>query len=73
MRNISIIIIEVIIKKGLNFQPGQRLLIMSAFDPGVPIELTSFVRRIVEKAYKSGTKFVDVMWRDDTKLFIPNN
>jgi len=46
---------------------------MSAFDPGVPIELTSFVRRIVEKAYKSGTKFVDVMWRDDAKLFIPNN
>ena len=57
--------IEVIIKKGLNIQPGQRLLIMSAFDPGVPIELTSFVRSIVEKAYKSGAKFVDVLWRDD--------
>jgi len=57
--------IEVIIKKGLNIQPGQRLLIASAFDPGVPIELTSFVRRIVEEAYKSGAKLVDVMWRDD--------
>ena len=57
--------IEVIIKKGLNIQPGQRLLIASAFDPGVSIELTSFVRCIVEKAYKSGAKFVDVFWRDD--------
>jgi aminopeptidase len=57
--------IEVIIKKGLNIQPGQRLLITSLFYPGVPIELTSFVRRIVEKAYKSGAKFVDVMWSDD--------
>ena len=57
--------VEVIIKKGLNLQPGQRLLIASPFDPGVPLELTSFVRRIVEKAYKSGAKLVDVMWRDD--------
>ena len=40
--------IEVIIKKGLNLQPGQRLLIASPFDPGVPTELASFVRRIVE-------------------------
>jgi len=57
--------IEVIIKKGLNIQPGQRLLIASAFDPGVPLELASFVRKIAEKAYKSGAKLVDVMWRDD--------
>jgi aminopeptidase len=57
--------IEVIIKKGLNIQPGQRLLIASAFDPGVSIELTGFVRLLVEKAYKNGAKFVDVMWRDD--------
>lgn len=57
--------VEVIVKKGLNIQPGQRLLIMSAFDPGVSIELTSFVRHIVKKAYKSGAKFVEVLWRDD--------
>jgi len=57
--------IEVIVKKGLNIQPGQRLLITSAFDPGVSMELTGFVKRIVEKAYKSGAKSVEVMWRDD--------
>ena len=57
--------IEVIVKKGLNLQPGQRLLIMSAFDPGVPKELTSFIRKIVKQAYKGGAKFVEVMWRDD--------
>ena len=58
--------IEVIIKKGINLQPGQRLLIMSTMHhPGVPIELTRFVRGIVEKAYKCGAKYVDVMWRDD--------
>jgi len=57
---------EIIIKKGLNLQPGQRLLIMSTMHhPSVPIELTSFVRCIVEKAYKCGAKYVDVMWRDD--------
>ena len=57
--------IEVIIKKGLNIQPGQRLLIMSVFDPGVPKELTSFIRKIVKSAYKASAKSVEVMWRDD--------
>jgi aminopeptidase len=57
--------IKVIIKKGLNLQPEQRLLIMSAFDPGVSQELSGFIRQIVGEAYKSGAKFVEVMWRDD--------
>lgn len=38
---------------------------MSAFDPGVPIELAYFIKLIVKKAYEGGAKLVDVMWRDD--------
>jgi leucyl aminopeptidase (aminopeptidase T) len=38
---------------------------MSAFDPGVSQELSGFIRQIVGEAYKSGAKFVEVMWRDD--------
>ncbi len=57
--------VEVIVKKALNLQPNQRLLIMSPFDPGVPIELAYFIRLIVKKAYERGAKLVDVMWRDD--------
>ena len=57
--------VEVIVKKALNLQPNQRLLIMSAFDPGVPIELAYFIKLIVKKAYEVGARLVDVMWRDD--------
>ncbi|MBY9004061.1 MAG: aminopeptidase [Candidatus Lokiarchaeota archaeon] len=57
--------IEVIVKKALNLQPNQRLLIMSPFDPGVPIELAYFIKLIVKKAYEEGARLVEVMWRDD--------
>jgi aminopeptidase len=57
--------VEVIVKKALNLQPNQRLLIMSPFDPGVPIELAYFIKLIVKKAYEGGARLIDVMWRDD--------
>ena len=58
---------EVIVKVGLNLQPGQRLLIGApAFDIlGVSIELVPLIRLIVKKAYQIGARFVDVMWEDD--------
>ena len=58
---------EVIVKVGLNLQPGQRLLIGApAFEIlGVHIELAPLIRLIVKKAYQIGVKFVDVMWEDD--------
>lgn len=56
---------EIIIKVGLNLQAGQRLLIGSAYKNGVDIELAPLIRLIVEKAYKSGAKLVDVMWDDE--------
>ncbi|MFX0038519.1 MAG: aminopeptidase [Promethearchaeota archaeon] len=58
---------ELIIKFGLNLQPGQRLLI-GAPRPnayGVSIELAPLVRLITKKAYQVGAKFVEVLWEDD--------
>ena len=52
---------DVIVKVGLNIQPGQRLLI--GF--GTPLELVPLIRLIVTKAYQAGARFVDVMWDDD--------
>ncbi len=58
---------DVIIKVGLNLQPGQRLLIGAPIflDTYAPIELAPLVRLIVAKAYKAGARFVDVMWIDN--------
>ncbi|MHA2391970.1 MAG: aminopeptidase [Promethearchaeota archaeon] len=58
---------DVIVKVGLNLQPGQRLIIGAPIfsDNFAPIELFPLVRLIVKKAYQSGANFVDVMWTDD--------
>ena len=51
---------ELIVKVGLNLQPGQRLLIMKA-----PLEAAPLVREIAVSAYKAGARLVDVMWGDE--------
>jgi len=58
---------DVILRVGLNFQPGQRLLIGWPGHGmyGTPIELAPLVRLVVEKAYKLGARMVDVIWNDD--------
>ncbi|MFX1573635.1 MAG: aminopeptidase [Promethearchaeota archaeon] len=58
---------ELIVKVGLNLQPGQYLLIGAPGPPlyGTPIELAPLIRLIAVKAYQIGAKFVDVMWEDD--------
>jgi aminopeptidase len=58
---------EVILKIGLNLQPGQRLLIgaPNAYQYGVPIELAPLIRVIVKKAYQMGARFVEVIWDDE--------
>jgi aminopeptidase len=58
---------EVIIKVGLNLQPGQRLLIGAPIfaTKGVSLELTPLVRLITKKAYQAGARLVDVNWDDD--------
>jgi aminopeptidase len=58
---------EVVVKVGLNLQPGQRLLIGAPFLwlTGTPIESAPLVRLIVAQAYQAGARLVDVMWDDD--------
>ncbi len=58
---------EVIVKVGLNIQPGQRLLIGMPFYHllGTPIELAPLVRLVVTHAYKAGARLVEVMWNDE--------
>src|SRR5262245_33490145 len=57
---------EVIVKVGLNLQPGQRLLIgASAFsNMGAPLESVALVRAVTTKAYDAGARYVDVIWDD---------
>lgn len=58
---------EVIVKIGLNLQPGQRLLIggPTSYGYGTPIELAPLVRLITKKAYKIGARVVEVLWDDE--------
>lgn len=50
---------ELVVKAGLNLQPGQRLIIRAG------VESAPLVRRVAESAYKAGSRLVDVMWNDD--------
>ncbi|OZI12898.1 aminopeptidase [Bacillaceae bacterium SAS-127] len=50
---------ELAVKVGVNIQPGQTLVINASTDS------TEFVRLIVEKAYETGAKHVNVEWSDD--------
>jgi aminopeptidase len=58
---------EVIVKVGLNLQPGQRLLIGMPFYNflGTPIELAPIVRRIAHHAYQVGVRHVEILWNDE--------
>ncbi|NVM17260.1 MAG: aminopeptidase [Candidatus Lokiarchaeota archaeon] len=58
---------EVIVKVGLNLQPGQRLLIggLTLSNDGTPLEFAPLVRLIAKEAYQIGARLVDVMWSDD--------
>lgn len=57
---------EIIVKVGVNVQPGQRLLIgFPVFTLlGVSIELAPLVRHVVRQAYQAGASLVDVLWDD---------
>ncbi len=58
---------DVIVKIGLNLQPGQRLLIggPTSYNYGTPIELAPLVRLITKKAYQIGARLVEVFWDDE--------
>src|SRR5262245_54320428 len=56
---------QVIVKVGLNLQPGQRLLIGSSrFGRETPFEAAPLVRLVAAKAYQAGASLVDVIWGD---------
>ena len=58
---------EVIVKVGLNVQPGQRLLIGMPFYEilGTQLELAPLVRLVAKHAYQVGARLVDVLWNDE--------
>ena len=59
---------EVIVKVGVNIQPGQRLFIGSpSFGKGTSFEqdTVALVRLVTQKAYESGASLVSVLWDDD--------
>ncbi len=55
---------EVIIRMGVNLQPGQRLIISA------PLEAAPLVRLLVEFAYKRKCRLVDVFYRDEQLALI---
>lgn len=59
---------ELIVKVGINIQPGQKLVVNGKnFTRGVGIETAPLMRRVVHHAYKAGARYVDVIW-DDPEL-----
>lgn len=55
---------DVIVKIGLNVRPGQRLLILA----GITDYL--LVRLVIASAYKTGARYVDVIWNDEESTHI---
>lgn len=57
---------DLLIRSGLNLQPGQRLLLgPGTMVRGAPLESAPLVRALVRKAYQAGARFVDVVWDDE--------
>ncbi len=50
---------DVVVKVGLNLRDDQRLSIRANID------CASFIRKVTESAYKTGTRYVDVLWTDE--------
>jgi aminopeptidase len=50
---------EIIIRVGLNLQPGQRLVIQT------PVEASPLVRLVTAHAYQAGARYIDVVYDDD--------
>lgn len=56
---------DLVIKVGLNLQPGQKLIIQHLRNDGVPIQAAPLIRLVADSAYQAGARLVDVQWRDD--------
>ena len=57
---------DVIVKVGLNLQPGQRLLVSStALFDGASLEAAPLIRLVTKSAYQMGARYVDIIWGDE--------
>lgn len=62
MKNFEVLLekyAELVVKVGVNIQPGQVLLVQA------PLETVEFTRLVVAKAYEAGAKYVQVEWDDE--------
>ncbi len=51
---------DLIVRVGLNLQPGQKLFIVAQ-----QLEVAPLVQQVVKRAYQHGSKLVSVLWDDD--------
>ncbi len=51
---------ELLLRKGVNLQAGQRLFVRKA-----PVEQVEFIRILAETAYRMGARHVEIFWADD--------
>jgi aminopeptidase len=57
---------ELVVRVGLNLQPGQRLLIVGPLaSGGVSLEAAPLVREIAASAYRAGAPLVEAIWGDE--------
>ena len=57
---------DLIVRVGLNLQPGQRLLVIGPLaSGGASIEAAPLVRQVAASAYRAGAPLVEVLWGDD--------
>jgi aminopeptidase len=59
---------ELVVRVGLNLQPGQRLLINNPSTLGVQLHVAPLVREVAKAAYKAGANYVEVLWGDEALL-----
>src|SRR5918994_2288488 len=58
---------ELVIRVGLNLQPGQRLLITGPLaNGGVALDAAPLVRAVAAQAYDAGAPLVEVLWGDES-------
>jgi aminopeptidase len=57
---------ELVVKVGVNLQPGQRLLIIGSLaNGGTSLEAAPLVRQIAASAYRAGAHLVETIWGDE--------
>jgi aminopeptidase len=57
---------ELVVKVGVNLQPGQRLLIIGSLaNGGTSLDAAPLVRHLAASAYQSGAELVETIWGDE--------